>query len=422
MKNKILAVILAAMTAMTVMSVPMPVLAEPDSGKLSQTRQKYAEIEQKIQDIQDKIYDLDSQIEPLQVTVDKNNKEIEDITSQIENNNKDIEQCKVTLNNLDLALGKRVKAMYSSGDLEANYLNYLFESESTSDFFGRVQAISTIVRKDKESISKIEDKNKELDDKINTLNDKKDEIDKLNSKVQSSLEDLDSKKEEQQTLIEQAKDERDKFDTEYLSQIEEEVVKPQFAIIDSSSSTSSDINAAISQLRSIRDNQLKSPTVITEVNEKIEKAKVTASQKQQEETAASINRSASKAQAATASSGSVSAPNAGNAQAVLNEAYRHLGTPYVWGATGPTNFDCSGFTQYVYKKATGIDISRTTYSQINVGQAVSRSELQPGDLVFPHSGHVGIYVGNGQMIHAPQTGDVVKVSTIGKFYAARRIL
>ncbi|MFR1384289.1 MAG: C40 family peptidase, partial [Clostridioides difficile] len=66
--------------------------------------------------------------------------------------------------------------------------------------------------------------------------------------------------------------------------------------------------------------------------------------------------------------------------------------------------------------------SRTTYSQINVGVPVSQDQLQPGDLVFPHTGHVGIYVGNGQMIHAPQTGDVVKVSPVYKFYAARRVL
>ena len=117
-----------------------------------------------------------------------------------------------------------------------------------------------------------------------------------------------------------------------------------------------------------------------------------------------------------------SVPSAGNAQAILNEAYAQLGKPYVWGATGSANFDCSGFTQYVYENAAGIDISRTTYSQINVGQAVSQDQLQPGDLVFPHAGHVGIYVGNGQMIHAPQTGDVVKVSPVYSFYAARRIL
>ena len=76
----------------------------------------------------------------------------------------------------------------------------------------------------------------------------------------------------------------------------------------------------------------------------------------------------------------------------------------------------------MYENAAGVDISRTTYSQINEGQAVNQDQLQPGDLVFPHAGHVGIYVGNGQMIHAPQTGDVVKVAPVYNFYAGRRII
>lgn len=109
-------------------------------------------------------------------------------------------------------------------------------------------------------------------------------------------------------------------------------------------------------------------------------------------------------------------------QAVLDESMIHLGKPYQWGATGPNSFDCSGFTQYVYKQALGIDISRTTDTQINSGREVSYSELQPGDLVFPNSNHVGIYIGNGQMIHSPQTGDVVKISTVSRFWRARRIV
>ena len=111
--------------------------------------------------------------------------------------------------------------------------------------------------------------------------------------------------------------------------------------------------------------------------------------------------------------------NAG--EQVVNEAKKHLGKPYAWGATGPNSFDCSGFTQYVYKQV-GKSISRTTYTQINDGVAVSYANLQPGDLVFTSTEHVGIYVGNGQMIHAPQTGDVVKISSIWNFYAARRII
>ena len=107
---------------------------------------------------------------------------------------------------------------------------------------------------------------------------------------------------------------------------------------------------------------------------------------------------------------------------VVNEARKHLGKRYEWGATGPNSFDCSGLTQYVYKQALGIDITRTTYTQINQGKSVSQSQLLPGDLVFTSSGHVGIYIGNNQMIHAPQTGDVVKISNIWSFYAGRRII
>lgn len=116
-------------------------------------------------------------------------------------------------------------------------------------------------------------------------------------------------------------------------------------------------------------------------------------------------------------------PGATQREKVINEAYKHLGKPYVWGATGPNSFDCSGFTQYVYKQAVGIDITRTTYTQINVGTAISYSQLQPGDLVFTYNNeHVGIYVGNGQYINAPQPGEVVKVSPITNFYAARSVL
>ena len=95
---------------------------------------------------------------------------------------------------------------------------------------------------------------------------------------------------------------------------------------------------------------------------------------------------------------------------VLKIAYNYLGVPYVWGGTTPRVFDCSGFVQYVYAQR-GIYLPRTTYEQVNVGRRVSRSQLQPGDLChFP--GHVGIYIGDGMMIHAPKPGDVVSIASI----------
>lgn len=397
----------------------VPAFAAPDNQQLSDSRQKYAEIENKITEIENKIDDLDMQIEPLQVTVDKNKKEIVNINKVIDNTTKDIEQCKKQINTLDLALGQRVKAMYMSGDLEFSYLNFLLESESTSDFFSRAEAVGKIIGKDKAAIEDITSKKSELDSKMQSLEDKKAEIDNLNQQIQASLSDLDEKKKEEETLVSQAKDEKSKFDSQYLSQMEREVVKSQFDVIDNSNSSSADLQAAINQLRNIRDNQIKSEIVTNEINDKIEKAKTAYASKKAAETKAAT-AAATPSRGATRSS--VSAPSAGNAQAVLNEAYKYLGAPYVWGATGPTTFDCSGFTQYVYEHGAGVDISRTTYSQINVGQSVSQSDLQPGDLVFTNPGHVGIYVGNGQMINAPHTGDVVRVGPVYSFYAARRVL
>lgn len=120
--------------------------------------------------------------------------------------------------------------------------------------------------------------------------------------------------------------------------------------------------------------------------------------------------------------GTVKAQAATNGQAIVDYAKQFLGRPYVYGAAGPNSFDCSGLTYYVYNHAVGINIGRTTYDQINSGREVSRDELQVGDLVFTHANHVGIYVGNNQIIHAPQSGEVVKISNINKFWRARRIL
>ncbi|AWI33100.1 NlpC/P60 family protein [Streptomyces sp. ICN441] len=108
----------------------------------------------------------------------------------------------------------------------------------------------------------------------------------------------------------------------------------------------------------------------------------------------------------------VAAPNPRAAQAVAY-AYGALGKPYVWGATGPSAFDCSGLTQAAWRSA-GVALPRTTYTQINAGQRVSRSQLAPGDLVFFYSGvsHVGLYIGGGRMIHAPRPGAPVRIAPI----------
>ncbi|MFI8997149.1 NlpC/P60 family protein [Streptomyces sp. NPDC053542] len=101
------------------------------------------------------------------------------------------------------------------------------------------------------------------------------------------------------------------------------------------------------------------------------------------------------------------------AEKAIAFARAQLGKPYVWGATGPTSYDCSGLTQAAWKAA-GVSLPRTTWDQVKVGTRVATGDLQPGDLVFFYDdiSHVGMYIGDGKMIHAPKPGANVRVESI----------
>ncbi len=101
------------------------------------------------------------------------------------------------------------------------------------------------------------------------------------------------------------------------------------------------------------------------------------------------------------------------ADKLVSTAKKYLGVPYVWGGTTPAGFDCSGFTSYVYREVLGKEIGRTTWDQIASGKQVGLDQAKVGDLIIFYGGdHVGIYLGNGQVIHAPQPGESVKISSV----------
>ena len=124
--------------------------------------------------------------------------------------------------------------------------------------------------------------------------------------------------------------------------------------------------------------------------------------------------------------------NKNDADELISSAMGFLGVAYRFGGTTPTGFDCSGFMQYIFRKAFSVNLPRTSAEQATVGIYVSRSELQPGDMVFFRTSgnrisHVGMYIGNDRFIHAPRTGKRIEITSLSsqywssKYATARRV-
>ncbi|MDX3227449.1 NlpC/P60 family protein [Streptomyces sp. ME19-01-6] len=144
-----------------------------------------------------------------------------------------------------------------------------------------------------------------------------------------------------------------------------------------------------------------------------QKQREAAAKRQQEQQQNQGSGSGSSGSTGSSGSSGSSGSYATKADKAIAFARSQLGKPYVWGATGPNSYDCSGLTQAAWKAA-GVSLPRTTWDQVKVGTRVSTSDLEPGDLVFFYDdiSHVGLYIGDGMMIHAPKPGDVVKIAPI----------
>ena len=155
-------------------------------------------------------------------------------------------------------------------------------------------------------------------------------------------------------------------------------------------------------------------------------ARIADYEEQYEELSADEQAAVDQAHGGTAVATPQAAPAPGRAaQVAVDTAMAQIGDPYVWAAAGPDAFDCSGLTQYAYAAA-GVSLPHSSSMQSQMGTPVSRSELQPGDLVFFYSpvSHVGMYIGNGQMVHASTSGTPVQVASLdsmGSYSGARRV-
>ena len=327
-----------------------PVFAAPSVDDLKDNK---AAKESEVSSLQDQLTDIMSKLGDLEESLIEKGEEITKAEEDLkEAQEKEQEQYE--------AMKKRIKFMYEEGDTTS--LETLVTAENFSDLVNKAEYVQNVHTYDR----------KQLEEYIET---------------KQQIADLKTTLEDEQKNMESMQAEYENKESELSSTIESK--KAEVANLDSQ------IQAAA------------------------EAAAAEALAAQQQAAAANNNNGGGSGNRNNGGNGTKPAPaptpsgggsgNTSTAQAIVNAAYSQLGVPYVWGGTTPgVGLDCSGLTQYCHRVA-GISIGRTSEVQGGGGKAVSNP--QPGDLVC-YGSHIGIYIGGGQMIHAPHTGDVVRVANV----------
>lgn len=450
-KNKLIAALLLTSilygAAVPVSATP---LTEHQQMELDSIKSEYDAILSKMHEIEAKIGSIADEITDIILKIEDNDKNIDRLNSEIEAKNIEISETQAKLTQKEEEYGERLRAMYKQGN--AGMIDTILGSESIADLISRTDAILKIAKIDKQLLDEIQAIKDELDRQKAELDQAMNEVQVLKADNLTRLGQEENKKKEAENLLKEYETEEKKI-LNNLAFAELYYIGDNDDIINNASSTDEAIQGAVSSLRTVRSS-IVTETTDAKIVALIEKGKTILNQREAARRAAAAaeaariaaeqraaeRRAAEQAQnssnngsnaapsAPAASTPAPKPPAASNASgsAVLNYAYQFLGTPYVWGGSTPSGFDCSGFTSYVYRKF-GVNLPRVSRSQATVGTKVAYSDLQAGDLVFFGSGsisHVGIYIGGGNMIHSPRPGKTVEISTMKyhKFITARRFL
>lgn len=324
-------------------------------------------LKKKNSELQSSISSSKEDISQTQSTLDGVVAEIANLNNQIQEKQDEIDYLQTSIKNLEDSINRkeeeirsRMYAMQSYNNSNS-YVEYIFGASSFSDFFARVDSVNEITSYDEELIDEIADEKKQVEQQKQT--------------VETAKANIESQKQQQEVLQTQYQDLLTKQQNELAAAQEK-----QEEISSTQSSLDSFLSSIIISNPSGGSNSSGGSSVTPPQN--------------------------------------VPTTNKYGAT-VVAAAYSKLGCPYVWGASGPDTFDCSGLVMWCYAQA-GVYLDHYSGSQKESGAVIPVSQAQPGDILWK-SGHVGIYIGNGQYIHAPQTGDVVKIaSNVGRFTCAVR--
>jgi len=320
------------------------------------------------QDVLDQIQEIDSQLSHAIESYNLANVKLDGINVELKTNARHLTIAKSSLRNAQTHLSARLVSLYVNGPA-GNALEVLLGAESLDDLLNRMDAVERVSDQDARVLR---------------------EVTSFRAEVKQRQVRLDRARTAQAQVVAQKADQR--------QSIEGQLAERQRLL--------SSIKSEIASLQAAE--RLRQQRLVAQAQARLAAASV------QREAPAAVE-SAFQPFAAEAV---VAAPPA-RYGGVVGIAMQYLGVPYVWGGASPSGFDCSGFLMYVYAKV-GVSLPHNAAMQYGLGSAVSKDQLAPGDLVFFDGlGHNGMYIGGGQFIHAPHSGDVVKISSLSDSWYAR---
>ncbi len=360
-------------------------LDETNSNINSLTQQKKG-ITAEIEAIDDELVEVMASVSILEDEIEDIKGKIEDKKAEVDAKAKEYEEAKATEEAQYEAMKKRIKFMYERGDY--TYVQLLVEAKNLSDLVNKTEYIEKLYEYDRKMLIKFQEIKQAVADAKAALEEQQAELEEQEEELQVSLTELAEEKESLDTLMAQKKQEAANYDTA-ISKAKQDAAAYK-----------AKIKQQNSEIRKL------------EAEEAAKKAATSAS-------------SGRKGSAYNVDSASVISSSGGSASGkeIASYACRYVGGPYVSGGTSLTDgCDCSGFTYAVYK-AFGYSIPRTSTAQRSVGYGVNYSEAQPGDIIC-YAGHVALYIGNGQIVHAstPSTGIKYGYATYKEILAVRRVV
>jgi cell wall-associated NlpC family hydrolase len=364
-------------------------------AKISDNKSDTAKLLAKVQELQSKVDQINNQVSGKVVDIQNNQKAIVAVTSEIAAFDGKITAAQKEVTGRTNVLKKQLVALQkqSANSVSGNvYLDFILNSKDFSDLINRSM-----------TVNKLSDANKDALDAVNAAKKKLATLRQDKAEKKQALVTKEAALEQQKSQLDDLKSQAQKQQDQYNNELNDH--KGELAAL---------------------ENQLKQQNEDAVKKLQEETAKQAAAQP----VVAASNKSASSNNAASGSSSNSqnnggsnaatpSAPSSSkNMGGLIANVQQFLGVPYVWGGTTPSGFDCSGLIYYA-ANLSGISLPRTSQAQSTVGSYVSVSDLQAGDLVFwggvGSAYHVGIYIGNGQYIHAPQPGQSVTVQSVQYF-------